>query len=638
MFDALALTQVAEATTHDPRGMRIGVGNNVNPAQAVRTAFDSAVVVFRDGGFTVSQVPVPFSDPAGGIASIEADRQTIGDRAFRDVDVILLPTLPTTVPTVEQVAPNPEQGLSAEYTVFANQHGLPAITVPCTGSMRAAARRLAACGQAGRRAKRAARRVLVPGSTEKSLVRGLEIRDPEDPSDSFVGISYPGRMLRASGQLWAAVSVPAWRCLWPLHVAQVPCPPMFRSAATSRPWFATAHRHRTRPFRRWICPRQRRPIELSLRQRHPALEQQPGLPGAPALQSGGHHTGCIGQAAADRPAAVRGGRLGAGWGLRHLEQLDGNRCHLGGPPRRGCSCWEHQTIWRGAETTYEWDVTAHVQALAAAGRDSVDFKLIGASEQRRPGAVLLPGKRPQSATGAGHRRRRCGGGAATGTSACAAPRRNRRPAPGTAASRSRSHAGRPDRRGLPVFPSDNEWNRPVAGDPVDASSASYIAAMNGGSKFLHPDFGGGGVYGIPWISVPGHQPRVTMKFEWDDESDPGPYPFPMNAPIEGGPDSDGDRHVLVRRSGQLQAVRDVRFLAGKRPLERLLGRRLRSAVERAPAAGLDQRRRRRAAGAARSGPPGRGAEWSHRPRSALHRGAHAAGLRPSGDPLRQQFD
>jgi hypothetical protein len=30
-----------------------------------------------------------------------------------------------------------------------------------------------------------------------------------------------------------------------------------------------------------------------------------------------------------------------------------------------------------------------------------------------------------------------------------------------------------------------------------------------------------------------------------DESDPGPYPIPPNAPIEGGPNGSGDRHVLV---------------------------------------------------------------------------------------------
>jgi hypothetical protein len=45
--------------------------------------------------------------------------------------------------------------------------------------------------------------------------------------------------------------------------------------------------------------------------------------------------------------------------------------------------------------------------------------------------------------------------------------------------------------------------------------------------------------------VPGTQPPVTVTFDYDDESDPGPYPIPPDAPIEGGPDSDGDRHVLV---------------------------------------------------------------------------------------------
>jgi hypothetical protein len=33
--------------------------------------------------------------------------------------------------------------------------------------------------------------------------------------------------------------------------------------------------------------------------------------------------------------------------------------------------------------------------------------------------------------------------------------------------------------------------------------------------------------------------------DYGDESDPGPYPVPRNAPIEGGANSTGDRHVLV---------------------------------------------------------------------------------------------
>jgi len=114
-----------------------------------------------------------------------------------------------------------------------------------------------------------------------------------------------------------------------------------------------------------------------------------------------------------------------------------------------------------------------------------------------------------------------------------------------AAAPSAPRPGSPRIAGCPAFPTDNEWNRPIADDPVDPSSPTYIAAMNGATSFLQPDFGGNGARGIPWISVPGSQPRVPMQFQWAGESDPGPYPFPMDAPIEGGPTSTGDRHVLV---------------------------------------------------------------------------------------------
>jgi hypothetical protein len=85
--------------------------------------------------------------------------------------------------------------------------------------------------------------------------------------------------------------------------------------------------------------------------------------------------------------------------------------------------------------------------------------------------------------------------------------------------------------------------------------------MNGGSKFLHADFGSTPEYGIPWTSVPGSQPRVPMTFDYADESDPGPYPFPPDAPIEAG----GDRHVLVldRDACRLYETFDSRFLGGR---------------------------------------------------------------------------
>jgi hypothetical protein len=67
---------------------------------------------------------------------------------------------------------------------------------------------------------------------------------------------------------------------------------------------------------------------------------------------------------------------------------------------------------------------------------------------------------------------------------------------------------------------------------------------------MHPDFGSGlwegGPIGIPFIIVPASQPLTEIDFiAYGDESDEGPYPVPLDAPIEGGPDADGDRHVLV---------------------------------------------------------------------------------------------
>ena len=107
----------------------------------------------------------------------------------------------------------------------------------------------------------------------------------------------------------------------------------------------------------------------------------------------------------------------------------------------------------------------------------------------------------------------------------------------------------------PVLPADNIWNTRVDQLPLAARSAAYIASI-GPTRGIHPDFGAG-LYeghpiGIPLITVPAGQPSVPIVFGPDgypDESDSGPFPIPANAPIEGGPDSDGDRHVLVVQEG-----------------------------------------------------------------------------------------
>lgn len=106
--------------------------------------------------------------------------------------------------------------------------------------------------------------------------------------------------------------------------------------------------------------------------------------------------------------------------------------------------------------------------------------------------------------------------------------------------------------GCPIYPANNIWNTDVSTLPVAPNSANFIASI-GASGHLHPDFGSGTYngepIGIPYVVVPANQPTVPVSFQYSDESDPGPYPIPANAPIEGGAGSSGDRHVLVVQSG-----------------------------------------------------------------------------------------
>jgi len=102
--------------------------------------------------------------------------------------------------------------------------------------------------------------------------------------------------------------------------------------------------------------------------------------------------------------------------------------------------------------------------------------------------------------------------------------------------------------GKQVFPYDNAWNQDISNSPVDPNSANIIAGI-GLNANLHPDFGtvwDGAPNGIPYVVVAGNQTPVPINFTaFGSQSDPGPYPVPANAPIEGGPSGTGDRHVLV---------------------------------------------------------------------------------------------
>jgi hypothetical protein len=95
-----------------------------------------------------------------------------------------------------------------------------------------------------------------------------------------------------------------------------------------------------------------------------------------------------------------------------------------------------------------------------------------------------------------------------------------------------------------VFPANNVWNMDIRKLPVHPKSATWKRATHAGTTRLHPDFGPPS-YGIPFDVVPSSHEKVSIDFRYDDESDPGPYPFGGDVRIEGG----SDRHAIMIDDG-----------------------------------------------------------------------------------------
>lgn len=111
---------------------------------------------------------------------------------------------------------------------------------------------------------------------------------------------------------------------------------------------------------------------------------------------------------------------------------------------------------------------------------------------------------------------------------------------------------RADAEKITIFPTNNPWNTDISGMPINPNSSLIIAGF--ASAGLKADFGSGlwdgAPIGIPFVVICGSQPKVDIVFRansydgnYGDESDPGPYPIPLNAPVEG--DGSGDSHVIA---------------------------------------------------------------------------------------------
>ncbi|MES1221021.1 MAG: hypothetical protein ABUT20_36310 [Bacteroidota bacterium] len=103
-----------------------------------------------------------------------------------------------------------------------------------------------------------------------------------------------------------------------------------------------------------------------------------------------------------------------------------------------------------------------------------------------------------------------------------------------------------DAENISIFPADNPWNLDISGSAIDPYNSEIIATIS--TNIIKADFGSGewdgAPIGIPYIVVCGSQAKIPVTFtDYGDESDPGPYPIPLNAPIEGN--GNGDSHVIA---------------------------------------------------------------------------------------------
>jgi hypothetical protein len=100
---------------------------------------------------------------------------------------------------------------------------------------------------------------------------------------------------------------------------------------------------------------------------------------------------------------------------------------------------------------------------------------------------------------------------------------------------------------LQVFPPDNAWNRDISALPVHANSAAIIASI-GADKPLEYNLD------MNFVIVPPDFPKVDVKLvDYPNESDPGPWPIPDDAPIENWPLVKNENTAALPRAGQTLA-------------------------------------------------------------------------------------
>jgi len=94
---------------------------------------------------------------------------------------------------------------------------------------------------------------------------------------------------------------------------------------------------------------------------------------------------------------------------------------------------------------------------------------------------------------------------------------------------------------LQIFPPTSPYNEDISSRPVASNSDALIASMSATRKrvLCNRD--------MNYIIIPPNQPRIQIHVVYPENSDPGPYPIPENAPIENWVPSRGNLPAFQRR-------------------------------------------------------------------------------------------
>ena len=123
---------------------------------------------------------------------------------------------------------------------------------------------------------------------------------------------------------------------------------------------------------------------------------------------------------------------------------------------------------------------------------------------------------------------------------------------------------------MQIFPRDNAWNEDISQRPLLINSAAMMTQITNdlatNRQTLRP------FYEMNFVLVPNAQPPVPIAWDlYGDESDPSPYPFPTNTPVEMWPrgmpgvsltqwqrnDDGSDRHSIAVHAGQQSGLGNV---------------------------------------------------------------------------------